>query len=165
MSNHIPRKNTALLKTGANSLRLSDVIRRHRLFRSWWRLHMETFSALLAICARNSPVTGEFPSQRPVIQSFDVFFDFCAWMNGWVNNREASDLRRHRTHYDVTVIVMLCCLRLITKVVSGIHLTFINIGRYHRYGHKITLVTYQVYHQTMLWKYSSGVQTTLWNKV
>ena len=35
----------------------------------------ETFSALLAICAENSPVTGEFPVQRPVIQSFDVFFD------------------------------------------------------------------------------------------
>ena len=36
---------------------------------------METFSALLAICARNSTVTGEFPSERPVTQSFDVFFD------------------------------------------------------------------------------------------
>ena len=36
---------------------------------------METFSALLAICAGNSPVTGEFPSQRPVTRSFDVFFD------------------------------------------------------------------------------------------
>ena len=36
---------------------------------------METFSVLLAICARNSPVTGEFPAQKPVTQSFDVFFD------------------------------------------------------------------------------------------
>ena len=36
---------------------------------------METFSALLAICAGNSPVTGEFPAQRPVTRSFDVFFD------------------------------------------------------------------------------------------
>ena len=36
---------------------------------------METFSALLAICAGNSPVPGEFPAQRPVTQSFDVFFD------------------------------------------------------------------------------------------
>ena len=41
----------------------------------WWRHQMETFSALLAICAGNSPVTSEFPSQRPVTQSFDVFFD------------------------------------------------------------------------------------------
>ena len=43
--------------------------------RSWWLHQMETFSALLAICAGNSPVTGEFPSQRPVTRSFDVFFD------------------------------------------------------------------------------------------
>ena len=35
---------------------------------------METFSALLAICAGNLPVTGEFPAQRPVMRSFDVFF-------------------------------------------------------------------------------------------
>ena len=42
---------------------------------SWWRHQMETFSALLAICAGNSPVTGEFPAQRPVTRSFDVFLD------------------------------------------------------------------------------------------
>ena len=42
---------------------------------SWWRHQMETFSALLAICAGNSPVTGEFPAQKPVTRSFDVFFD------------------------------------------------------------------------------------------
>ena len=40
----------------------------------WWRHQMETFSALLAICARNSPVPGEFPVQRPVTRSFDIFF-------------------------------------------------------------------------------------------
>ena len=39
------------------------------------RHQMETFSALLAICARNSPVPGEFPAQRTVTRSFDVFFD------------------------------------------------------------------------------------------
>ena len=42
---------------------------------SWWRHQMETFSALLALCAGNSPVIGEFPLQRPVTRSFDVFFD------------------------------------------------------------------------------------------
>ena len=36
---------------------------------------METFSMLLALCAGNSLVTGEFPSQRPVTRSFDVFID------------------------------------------------------------------------------------------
>ena len=42
---------------------------------SWWRHQMETFPALLAICAGNSPVTGEFPTQRPETGSFHVFFD------------------------------------------------------------------------------------------
>ena len=36
---------------------------------------METFSVLLAICAWNSPVPGEFPEQIPVTRSFDVFYD------------------------------------------------------------------------------------------
>ena len=42
---------------------------------TWWRHQMETFSALLAICAGNLPFTGEFLTQRPVTRSFDVFFD------------------------------------------------------------------------------------------
>ena len=41
----------------------------------WGRHQMETFSALLAFCEGNRPVTGGFPSQRPVTRSFDVFFD------------------------------------------------------------------------------------------
>ena len=41
----------------------------------WWRHQMETFLALLALCAGNLPVTGEIPSQRPVTWNFDVFFD------------------------------------------------------------------------------------------
>ena len=44
---------------------------------SRWRHQMETFSALLAICAGNLPATGEFPSQRPVTRCFGVFFDLC----------------------------------------------------------------------------------------
>ena len=42
---------------------------------AWWRHQMKTFSALLALCVGNSSVTGEFPTQRPVARSFDVFFD------------------------------------------------------------------------------------------
>ena len=42
---------------------------------AWWRHQMETFSALLAICAENSPVPGEFPTQRPMTRNFDVYFD------------------------------------------------------------------------------------------
>ena len=47
----------------------------HTLHTPWWRHQMETVSALLAICAGNSPVPGEFPAQRPVTRGFDVFFD------------------------------------------------------------------------------------------
>ena len=75
-----------------------------RCLYSWWRHKLETFSALLAICAGNSPVTGEFPKQRPVKRSFDVL---CAWIIGWVSNGGAGDLRRHRAHYDVTVMSQL----------------------------------------------------------
>ena len=58
---------------------------------------METFSTLLALCEGNSQVTGKFPSQRPVMRNFDVFFDLRL-------NREAGDLRRHHAHYDVIVM-------------------------------------------------------------
>ena len=42
---------------------------------AWWRHQMETFSALRVLCAGNSAVPGEFPTQRPVTRRFDVFFD------------------------------------------------------------------------------------------
>ena len=59
-------------------------------------------------CKWNSPVTGEFPSQRPVTQSL-IFSLICTWINSWVNNREAGDLRRHHAHYDVTVMYFPSC--------------------------------------------------------
>ena len=46
---------------------------------------------------------GEFPTQRPVTRSFDVFFDL-RLNKGWVNNRDAGDLSRYRGHYDVIVM-------------------------------------------------------------
>ena len=64
---------------------------------------METLSVLLVICAGNFPVPGEFPTKMPVTQSFD-FSLICVWINGWVNNCEAGDLRRYHTHYGVIVM-------------------------------------------------------------
>ena len=58
---------------------------------------METFSALLALCAANSPVTGEFPSPRTVTRSLDIFFGLR--LNKRLSNGETGDLRRHRAHY------------------------------------------------------------------
>ena len=59
---------------------------------------METFAALLALCAGNSPVTSEFPSQMPVTQGFDVFVDL-RLNNAWISNRGAGDL-------DAIVLIM-----------------------------------------------------------
>ena len=46
---------------------------------------------------------GDFPAQRPVMRNL-MFSLICAWINGRVNNGDAGDLRRHRAHYDVTVM-------------------------------------------------------------
>ena len=66
---------------------------------------METFSVLLAISAGNSPVPvpGEFPHKGQWRGAL-MFTLICARINGCVNNREAGDLRRYRTHYDVIVM-------------------------------------------------------------
>ena len=64
---------------------------------------MKTISTLVALCAGNSPVIGEFPHEGPVTRSFDVFLNL-RLKSGWVNNRDVGDLRRHGTHHDVTVM-------------------------------------------------------------
>ena len=77
-------------------------------FDEWFRItlvvhkpSLETFSALLALCTGNSSGTGEFPSQRPVTQSFDIFFDLHlnkrlskqSW--GWWFETPSRSLWRH----------------------------------------------------------------------
>ena len=69
---------------------------------AWWRHQMETFSALLSLCAGNSPVNSPHKGQWRGAFMFSLI---CARINGWVNNREAGDLRRYSCHYDVTVMV------------------------------------------------------------
>ena len=116
----------------------------------WWR-QMEILSALLPLCAGNSPVLCDlssglyayvhdykrtsdtdltlhddvikwkhFPRYWPFVRGIHrspvnsphkgqwrgalVFSLICACINAWVNHREAGDLRRHRTHYDVNVM-------------------------------------------------------------
>ena len=68
-----------------------------------WRHQMETFSALLAICAGNSPVTGEFPHKGQWREAL-VFSLICAWLNGWIDSREVRGLRSHRANHDVIVL-------------------------------------------------------------
>ena len=68
---------------------------------TWWRHQMETFSDSLAICGGNSPATGEFPAQRPVTRSFNVFFDLRlnTWLSkllqGWWFDTPLCPLWRH----------------------------------------------------------------------
>ena len=70
---------------------------------AWWRHQMETFSALLALCAGNSlgPVNSPHKGQWRGALMFSLI---CARINDWVNNREAGDPSRYRGHYDVIVM-------------------------------------------------------------
>ena len=70
---------------------------------TWWRHQMEPFSALPALCARNSPVPMNSPHKGQWRGAL-MFSLISPWINNWVNNRDAGDLRRHRGHYDVNVM-------------------------------------------------------------
>ena len=68
---------------------------------SWWRHQMETFSALLALCAGNSPVSGEFPAQRPLTAELwnfnqNIVCEMAAIlsMGRWINMKHGM----HATH-------------------------------------------------------------------
>ena len=71
---------------------------------TWRRHQMAAVSALLTLCEGNSSVTGEFPSQRPVTRSFDVFYDLrpnkrLNWLynqsTGWWFEAPSRSLWRH----------------------------------------------------------------------
>ena len=87
----------------------------------WWRHFMETFSALLSLCAAKSPVNSPHKGQ---LRGALMFSMICAWINGWVNNREAVDLRRHCAHYDVTVMYN-SCIRFGAHKPHRIHVPFV----------------------------------------
>ena len=92
----------------------------------WWRHEMEIFSALLALCAGNSPVTDELPSQRPVTRSFYSTFSLICTLNkrfskqswGWWFETPSRSLWRHcnaklewgHESYIPWEIVWPCCL-------------------------------------------------------
>ena len=101
----------SLIKTSLFSLDvcfvgiLNKLFKHHRLaIKSWWRHPLEVFSALLAICGgiHRSPVNSPHKGQwRGALFSL-----ICAWTHCWVNNRLTGDLRRHRAHCDVIVMLM-----------------------------------------------------------
>ena len=83
---------------------IPELVVLHKVIETWWSHKMETFCALLALCAGNSSITSGFPSQRPVKQSFGLFLDLFL-KNGWVNNWDAGDLRRHWAQCHATVVM------------------------------------------------------------
>ena len=82
---------------------------------SWCHHQMETFSALLALCAGNSLVTSVFPSQRPVMWSFDIFFDLHlnkrlskqSW--GWWFEMPSRSLWHHCNYIYINTCLFPCC--------------------------------------------------------
>ena len=98
-------------------------------FSPWWRHQMETFSMSLALCVGNSPVNDEFPTQRPVTWSYDVFFDLRLnkglskqWWGWWFKTlscslwRHCNEWWKSHQHDNLSVSVctyfMLCCVLL-----------------------------------------------------
>ena len=68
----------ALWRFVSGDLLKKESSQRHDMaVKTWWRHQVGTFSTLPTFCAGNSPVTGEFPAQKPVTRIFDVFFDLC----------------------------------------------------------------------------------------
>ena len=96
---------------------------------------METFPALLAICAVNSPHNGQW--RRALKLSL-----IRAWINGWVNDGEAGDMRRHRAHYDVIVMYFLIsCAKMNQSMIESINewssFTSLTLTNICYYAHKI----------------------------
>ena len=91
---------------------------------------MEPFSALLALCAGKSPVSGEFPAQRSVTRSFDVFFDLPVSKRlskqslGWWFETLWRSLWRHRND---------CCLNILCIAVIWQIKTHSKSGQWAKY--------------------------------
>ena len=71
--------------------------------KTWWRHQMQPFPRYWPFVRgiHRSPVNS--PPKCQWRGAF-VFSLICAWTNGWVRNRNAGDLTRHRDHYDVTAM-------------------------------------------------------------
>ena len=90
----------------------------------WWRHQMENFPRYWPFVWEipRSPVNSPHKGQWRRALMFSLI---CVWINGWVNNREAGDLRRYRTHYDVTVMIFAM------QIVYDTEFTGAHLHRYH----------------------------------
>ena len=83
--------NTGNLSSEPVETKHDDVIKWKHFLRNW------SFVQGIRRSPVNSPHKGQWRGAL-------MFCLICAWINGWVNNREAGDLRLHRAHHDVTVL-------------------------------------------------------------
>ena len=100
----IPNTVTSYESYGVSILFVEPLVQAN-ITETWWRHQMETFSALLALYAGNSPVPVNSPHKGQWRGAL-MFSLIYAWINDWVNNRQAGDLRRYCCHYDVNVMKM-----------------------------------------------------------
>ena len=132
---------------------------------------METFAALLAICAGNSPVPGEFPTQRPVTRSFDVYFDLRPnkWLSkqswGWWFETLSCSLWRHRndgvTADGNEILVSLSQVFnlpwIITMVTTGQNsASRVHWGYKNKIDHWWQIITGGVYLHCLQWKFCTN---------
>ena len=83
---------------------------------TWWLYQMKHFPCYWPFVhsIHRSPVNSPHKGQWCRALMFSLI---CAWINGWVNNHEAGDLRCHRAHYDVTVMEKLWDIHRVTPVI------------------------------------------------
>ena len=99
------------------------------VMQTWWHHQIETFSALLAFVRgiHRSPVNSPHKGQWHAALVFSLI---CVWINDWVNNGEAGDLRCYHAHYDVTVMKVLCYW----LCELGMLLSSLRLVTFHCYG-------------------------------
>ena len=83
---------------------------------SWWRHQMKPLSTLLALCVGNSPVPVNSLHKGQWCSAV-MFSLICTWINDWVNNHKAEDLRCHHGHYDINLMLSgIFCYQVIRSI-------------------------------------------------
>ena len=126
--------NACMPKNGhiADNISYDDVIKWKHFPRYW------PFVRGIPRSLVNSPHKGQW--RRALMLSL-----ICVWINGWLNNREAGDLWRHRVNYDV--IVMTCIL--MKESVTGHYLHQLML---HFTAMCVAMLTEQKYWNTCIYK-------------
>ena len=128
---------------------------------SWWRHRMETFFALLVLVRGIHRPPVDSP-HKGLWRGALMFSLICTWTNGWEINRDAGDLRRHRAHYDVTVMYWapVCCKERFQLPVPFQHCKIIeniNIYNFYIFKHEFSMARVK----RRLW---IGWKNLHWNK-